>query len=111
MRTQVTIRGYLVGNIWMHNAECWKEIKYDVTHKNELYVNGYASSFRDHVVSILADSDFQSCAIAQGEVVITMTGCRGNARRVVTHAYPLSRFPSVADCLHDDWFPSYDDEE
>jgi hypothetical protein len=33
--TRVTIHGYLVGNIWMPNAECYKDLTYDVTREQE----------------------------------------------------------------------------
>ena len=33
--TSITIRGYVVGNIWMPNAECYKEFNYDVLRERD----------------------------------------------------------------------------
>ena len=101
--TTVRLRGYLVGNIWMPNCECFKELSYSLDDQSSRWSE--RGTLRDHVLAATNDGDFQSCNIAHGELVITRT----KGRRKVTRSFPLSMFPSVADCLHSDpdWFPDY----
>lgn len=109
--SQISITGYLVGNIWMPGAECWKHLNYDVTAKSWNW--GEKGSLRDHVLAATNDGDFQSCNIACGELVITHTDDTGPTRRRWTRVFDLKMFPSIADCVHDDpdWFPGFGDDE
>jgi hypothetical protein len=102
MTITARIQGYVVGPIWWPaGAECFKEFNYDVTREE--------GRSREHCLAITRDGDFQSCSIAQGELVVT----RHSDGHRVTRSWPLRKFPSVADMLHEDpdWFPSYDEED
>ena len=105
--TQITIRGFLVGTIWMPAAECWKELDYDVTREDARFTE--PGTLRDHVLRATNDGDFQGCDIAQGELIVTRTTISGGTRITRTRAFPLTLFPSIQDCLHDDpdWFPTF----
>lgn len=109
MRTyEISIHGFLVGPIWWPaGAECFKTLHYDANTQEVRW--GEPGTLRDHVLAAAMDGDFQGCAIAQGELVIR----RRKGGRTVTRSWPLSRFPSVADCLHSDpdWLPDYGEEE
>lgn len=104
---QISITGYLVGNIWMPNAECWKSLNYDATAKSWQW--GEKGTLRDHVLAATNDGDFQSCVIAQGEVVIT----HRKGSRKTSRSFPLTMFKSISDCVHSDpdWFPDFGDDE
>ena len=108
---QVSIQGYIVGPIyWPAGQECFKTLNYNVVAQNRSW--GEPGSLREHVVRALNDGDFQSCSIAQGRLVVTTTR-RDKAGATIrrTREWPLSRFPSIADCLHpegDDWYPLAD---
>lgn len=106
--THVKIRGFLVGAIWWPvGAECWKDLDYDLTREDARIVDGstgkVGADLRYHILRACNDGDFQSAVIAHGEVEIERR--RGSRRTVRT--FPLSMFPSVADCVHDDpdWCP------
>lgn len=105
--SSIRITGYIVGKIWWPvGQECFKPIDYDVTRHSF----SDKPELRDHILKITCDGDFQGASIARGEVTIEMR----NGRRKVTRSFPLSKFPSIADCLHpsgDDWFPDYGDSE
>ncbi len=107
----LSITGYLVGNIWMPNAECFKDLNYNVT-REQARTTG-KMTLRDHVLRATADGDFRSCAIAQGELIVTKYLRRNDRTICETRAIPLSRFPSISDCLHDDpeWTPDYPEED
>lgn len=106
--TRITLSGYLVGGIWWPvDVECWKTFKYDLTREDCRFTE--PGTLRDHVLRIICDGDFQSASIAQGELTITVT----KPGRKLSRAFPLSRFPSIADCLHPDpdWFPCFEEDE
>lgn len=115
MRTErnISIRGFIVGPIWWPaGAECYKRLSYDLTREDRRFLE--PGTLRDHVLSATNDGDFQHATIALGELVIE-TRKRGAGRETVKRrTWPLSRFPSIADCLHpdgDDWCPSGEDDE
>lgn len=106
--TRIAISGYLVGNIWWPvGAECWKTFTYDLTREEALFSS--PGTLRDHILRITSDGDFQSASIAQGELTITVT----KPGRKRSRSFPLSRFPSIADCLHPDpdWSPCFEEDE
>lgn len=106
---QINITGFLVGPIWWPaGAECFKRLSYDVTREDARFLE--PGTLRDHVLRATNDGDFQGCAIAQGELTITSTRCDGATRVTRSRTWPLDRFPSIADCLHEDpdWFPPDD---
>jgi hypothetical protein len=115
MHTQITITGYLVGDIWMPAIECWKRLDYDLTREEARFTE--PGTLRDHILAATNDSDFQSCSIAHGELTVTRTtvSLDNHTRRTkrVTRSWPLEHFPSIRDCLHNDpdWWPTFDDEE
>lgn len=101
--TRMTISGYLVGTIWMPAAECYKPLTYDVLREARRYTEPDSVTLRDHVLSATNDGDFQSCAIADGELLVTIARHEGNKRYTRTRAFPLAMFPSIADCIKTDW--------
>lgn len=107
--TSIELRGYVVGPIWWPaGAECFKDLRYNATDQNARWSE--PGTLRDHVLAATRDGDFQNCTIAHGELVIER---RQGSRRVI-RSFPLSKFPSIADCLHpegDDWCPQYDGED
>ena len=108
MLVNISIRGFLVGTIWMPAAECYKPLDYSLTDQQCRTVG--KMTLRDHVVRATNDGDFQSCTLALGELVVTTR----NGRRTTTRTFPLARFPSIADCLHpdgDDWCPQCEGED
>jgi hypothetical protein len=113
-KIETEITGFLVGNIWWPvGAECWKDVRYRC--QDEQARTEGKMTLRDHILRITNDGDFQSCVIAQGEITITATRYDPERRTLCrrSRSWPLDRFPSVADCLHDDpdWWPSCPDEE
>jgi hypothetical protein len=114
MQTQITLRGYLVGSIWWPvGAECYKHLTYDVTREDSRFTE--PGTLRDHVLRATNDGDFQCATIACGELIAERREIKDGRERIVRRSFPLSRFPSVADCLHpegDAWWPpsDFDDE-
>ena len=106
--TRIEIRGYLVGAGWWPGRERWKACRY--TAADRPFADGaLAETLRDHVLRITNDHDFQSCDIAQGIVIVTRRSRTTGALRA--RAVDLERFPSVADMVRRDWFPSFDEDE
>lgn len=105
-----TLRGYLVGNIWMPNVECWKHLAYDLTSEDARFTS--PGTLRDHVLRATNDSDFRSCDIAEGELVTVATIRKPDGRVYRRERRtPLERCSSVADMVLTDWDgPTYDDE-
>lgn len=108
MITEIRLRGFVVGPIWWPvGTECYKPLEYSCTDTNSRWSE--PGTLRDHVLCVINDGDFQSCTLAHAELIVERR--KGNRR--VIRSWPLSRFPSVADCLHpdgDDWCPQHDDE-
>lgn len=107
------LTGYIVGQIWWPaGTECWKDLHFDCTDYAKRCTP--RATLRDCVLAATNDGDFQGCDIAQGELVLE-TRKAGPDGRMTTRrkSYPLSRFPSIADCLHSDpdWWPEYSDED
>jgi len=105
--TTLEIRGFVVGPIWWPvGTECFKELSYNVTHE-DARMSG-PGTLRDHVLCATNDGDFQSCAIACGELIATSY----RKDRKVVRSWPLERFPSVSDCLHPDpdWCPQFPED-
>lgn len=107
--TNISIRGYIVGKIWWPaGAECYKELEYSITREDSRFSE--PGTLRDHVLRATNDGDFQSATLAHAELIVE---CRRDRRRVI-RSFPLSHFPSIADCLHpdgEDWCPQHDDSE
>jgi hypothetical protein len=105
MVTDISLRGFIVGPIWWPaGAECFKPLSYSITRESKLLDGG---TLRDHVLRATNDGDFQHATLALAEIVIER---RTGSRRVI-RSFPLSHFPSVADCLHpdgEDWCPQSD---
>ncbi len=105
--SKITISGFVVGPIWWPvGQECYKPFTYNVTREDESSTE--PSSLRDHVLAITNDGDFQYCKIADGFLEITIRKPNRSRSRV----FELDIFPSIADCLKDDWCgPSPEDYE
>lgn len=106
----IHVSGYLVGNTWWPNAECWKWLDYHLSDEDSLYIDHVdrrVGSLRDHMLRATNEGDFQYCEIAHGRVSITMRRVVGGKLISRIRHFPLSMFPSVADLLHDDpdWTP------
>lgn len=108
MITDIRLRGFIVGPIWMPAVECYKPLDYSISDERRRWSG--PGTLRAHVLAATNDGDFQSATLAHGELVIER---RAGNRRVI-RSFPLSHFPSVADCLHpagDDWCPQDDSED
>lgn len=104
-----TIRGHLVGNIWMPNAECWKDLAYDITGEDVRFTE--PCTLRDHVLRATNDGDFQHCEIAGGFIETVATITKGERVYRRTRLTALDDCRSVADMVRTDWDgPIYDDE-
>jgi hypothetical protein len=109
---EFSIRGFIVGTIWMPSVECYKPLNYDLTREDARFTE--PGTLRDHVLRATNDGDFQSCSIAHGELIARRTIRKDGRVVTVTRTWPLAKFPSIADCLHpegDDWCPQGDDDE
>ena len=104
MNAEITIRGYVVGPIWMPAVEAYKPFTYNLTRERQRWIaNG---TLRDHIVEIISDGDFRDCRIADGQLEITVV--KNNRRR--SRVWDLAKFPSIQDCLNLDWpGPDVDD--
>jgi hypothetical protein len=105
------IRGYVVGPIWWPvGTEAWKHLTYDITDQDARWSE--PGTLRDHALRALNDGDFQSCSIAAGELVTIATIQRNGRTYTRRESRPLTCFPSIADCLHEDpdWCPPCDEE-
>lgn len=113
--TSITIEGFLVGNIWMPAAECFKHLTFDVDSHRSRCVSSDGSRYtlRDAMLEATRDGDFQSCVVAAGTLRIEVTTITEGRRVSRSRSWPLDRFPSIRDMLHADpeWFPAYDEEE
>lgn len=96
---EMTITGWLVGNIWMPNAECYKPFKHSIDGQDSRWSE--KGTLRDHVLAATRDGDFQSCKIAEGILEVSMFVGRNGKR--ITRWFPLDMFPSIADCVKTDW--------
>ena len=105
--SEITISGYVVGPIWWPTgAECYKPFTYHLTREDERFTE--PGTLRDHVLAITRDGDFQHCEIADGFLEITIRKPGRSRSRV----FELDIFPSIADCLKDDWCgPNLEDYE
>lgn len=106
----INVTGYLVGNMWWPSSEAWKELSVDVLRARDRFTE--RPDFRRIIVDACNDGDFQSASIAHGEVTVTLIERQGLKSHRVSRSWPLSQFPSIADCLHDDpdWYPDYGDD-
>lgn len=111
MKTEIEIthkiKGYLVGNIWMPQTECYKPLDYDLTREDARFSDSdgkkRVGSLWDHCSRACNDGDFQFCAIADGVLETTASIKRGGkiyTRRVYRE---LAQFPSITDLIKQDW--------
>lgn len=106
MRTEFTIRGYLVGTIWMPAAECYKNVSYTFVRneceRRSAWQDAH-ETLRDALLQITNDGDFQSCAVADGVLTVTRQDGSGGRKRSYSRCFPLDRFDSVSDMIRADW--------
>lgn len=92
---RVVLSGQIAGTIWMPAVECWKE--FDYTLKDD-------DTFRDALLRITNDGDFQSCGITYGYLEVvrrnTVTGKRS------TRQWELRGQGDNKDCFVSD-YPNY----
>lgn len=110
----ITIEGFIVGPSWMPGTECYKSLHFDVVgHRGRCTSSaGDRYALRDAMLEATRDGDFQSAVVAQGMLHIDSTRIGADGRRVThSRAWPLERFPSISDMLHDDpdWLPNVED--
>jgi hypothetical protein len=100
---QHSIRGILVGSIWMPAATCAKPLNYNATREESNWINAGRNNgkgtLREHVLAATRDGDFQSCRLADGELVTVATITRGKRTYRRTRTTVLTRCKSIADCL------------
>lgn len=101
MQIERKIRGYLVGNIWMPNAECYKPIDYDLDDQDARWSE--RGTLRDHVLRATNDGDFQSCTIADGYLELTTRRATKTGMVTRIKRIELFAFPSISDCVKADW--------
>jgi hypothetical protein len=101
----VTISGYLVGQIWMPAAECYKPFTYDVQREQARTIG--KMTLRDHALRATNDGDFQGCDIAEGVLSVTIR----NGRYKRTRHFSLEQFASIEDMRRDNWDGPMGDEE
>lgn len=107
----IAIEGFLVGPIWQPSVEGYKPLAFDVDSHRKRCTSSDGSRYtlRDAMLEATRDGDFQYAAVAQGVLRVTSTRAGTDGRRVThSRAWPLARFPSIRDMLHDDpdWMPS-----
>jgi hypothetical protein len=105
MRYEYELRGYVVGDIWMPQTECFKPIGLRFERSKtgpHNYNGGVFESLRDAALHVTNDGDFQSCEIAQGELIVRQIQDKPNGRIVRERVIPLDAFPSVKDMTRDD---------
>lgn len=97
--TEAHLTGTLVGTIWMPTRECQKRIDIDLNRERSRY-SERAGSLRHIIVGVVADGDFQSCALT-GDSVITLKRIRidGGRKTIKVRTIPLKQFKSVRDCI------------
>jgi hypothetical protein len=97
-KVEFTVTGYVVGPIWWPvGEECYKHFSYNLTCEDERFTE--PATLREHVLSITNDGDFQYSEIADGFLTATIRK-PGRAR---SRNFPLDMFPSIKDCIKDDW--------
>ena len=98
-----SIRGYLVGQIWMPAVECFKPLSHDC----DAYERRCSEpcTLRDHMLAATHDGDFQSCEAGDAYLETTLTITKGGRTYRRKRHTPLEAFPSIADMVRKDWFP------
>jgi hypothetical protein len=99
---EISIHGYLVGQIWMPVTECYKPLSYNITNESKRITGGKVT-LRDHVLRATNDGDFQFAAIADGFLRATYRKQLGSRMVTVERDFDLSMFPSISDCVKTDW--------
>ena len=93
--SNVYLRGTVYGPIWMPAVECWKPVTVSAQ-----YADGSRLTLRDMALRATADGDFQSASLTtDSEVVFEQTIKKGNRTLRRVKWYPVSHFPSIADCV------------
>lgn len=100
MKTRITIHGTLRGNLWW-GGEAEKEFTYTVKDGSH-FTDGKRESLRDAVLRITNDGDFQSCEIL-ADAYIKATLQKGHTTRAIKFDLNSDLFPSIKDCLLDDY--------
>ena len=109
MQTEIKIHGYVVGEIWMPQVECWKSLDFNATDYEARCINGGRRgklTLREMVDSALMQEggDFRHCAIADGFLTVEMRRRSGSGTQTIRRRhFPLEMFPSIADMRRDDW--------
>ena len=108
MTTQISISGYLVGDLWWPiGVEAWKDASLDVTRDRHRFAGDYREiTLRDVVDSFVCreGGDFSSAALlANAELTATRTINRDGRRITVSRSWPLSANFSVAASCRSSW--------
>lgn len=98
-QTTVTLKGTLVGKIWMPAAECTKPVTLDRRHDFN-YFDKVLPTARDMVLRATNDGDFQSCNLtADSYFEFERAARRGSTLIRRSRIIPVTAFPSIADCI------------
>lgn len=94
----VELNGLVVGNIWMPNAECWKNVS--IGENDFRYSDGSRPTLRDMAERATNDGDFQSCNLtADSEFIFTRERVTSSGVVVRRRRMHVSQFPSVRDMV------------
>lgn len=110
--TEVRIIGTLQGSFWWPIGEPWqKTINERRTYRPRASTVTYrseTSGLRDFVLEITHDGDSSSACLLSDDSFVEITRYRGT--RKVSRMFPITLFPSIADCVSEDVIP-YDTDE
>jgi hypothetical protein len=96
--TTVTLRGHIVGPIWMPTTDCWKPVEAD----SESFERstGERPTARDLALRATEDGDFMHCRLtADSEFEFERVTRSNGSVKVLHRRVPVTAFPSIADCV------------
>lgn len=98
---EVSVSGYICGNIWMPDAKCGMPINASITDQRDRFSEPGAT-LRDCLDSILMKNggDFQCTMFTADTVIIVKSeSATKTSRSVRTRYWDITSFPSVADLV------------
>jgi len=102
-KTTVQIVGTLAGSYWWPIGETWhKDLSETREYRPREQTQTYRTttgSLRDLVVDLVCDGDSSSSCRFSADTVVIVTRFRGPRR--ISRTFPITMFPSVADCIEE----------